>query len=170
MKSVIWFDRSFSFDMSNDMFPMVVERLRGTPARVEERTGKLPQDLLTRRIDDCWSIQENVGHLWDLEPLWYGRIEDFRAGREKLRPAELTNKKTHQARHNDTTIQYLLREFRVSREKLVRALDGMDKKHLTLTPQHPRLDQPMRLIDCAYFIAEHDDHHMAEITRLLKCM
>lgn len=170
MKSVIWFDRKFTFDMPNEMFPMIVERLRGMPARVEERAARLDREILTRRIDDCWSIQENVGHLWDLEPLWYGRIEDFSAGRERLRPAELTNKKTHEAHHNDTTIEYLLKGFRTTRLKLVQALDKMDDKLLSVTAQHPRLDQPMRVIDCAFFIAEHDDHHLAEITRLLKAM
>ncbi|MEZ5359961.1 MAG: DinB family protein [Candidatus Zixiibacteriota bacterium] len=170
MKSVIWFDRAFTFDMPNEMFPMVVERLRGMPARIEERTASLDREILIRHIDDCWSIQENVGHLWDLEPLWFGRIEDFRAGRERLRPAELTNKKTHEAHHNDTTIEYLLKGFRTSRKKLISALDNMDDKLLTITARHPRLDQPMRVIDCAFFIAEHDDHHLAEITRLLKSM
>jgi hypothetical protein len=32
---------------------------------------------------------------------------------------------------------------------------------------HPRLQQPMRLIDHALFVAEHDDHHLARITELL---
>ncbi len=170
MKSVIWFDRKFTFDIANEMFPMVVERLRGTPTRIKDRVSVLPQEILIKRISDDWSIQENVGHLWDLEPLWYGRIEDFRAGRERLRPAELTNKKTHEAQHNETSIEYILSEFTSARTRLVTALDGMDNKHLALTAQHPRLDQPMRLIDCAFFIAEHDDHHMAEISRLLKSM
>ena len=31
---------------------------------------------------------------------------------------------------------------------------------------HPRLGTPMRLIDLAFFVAEHDDHHLAQITHL----
>jgi hypothetical protein len=31
---------------------------------------------------------------------------------------------------------------------------------------HPRLGTPMRLVDLAYFIAEHDDHHLARLREL----
>ena len=30
----------------------------------------------------------------------------------------------------------------------------------------PRLGTPMRLVDLAFFVAEHDDHHLAQITFL----
>jgi len=33
---------------------------------------------------------------------------------------------------------------------------------------HPRLQQPMRLVDSLYFVAEHDDHHIAKISGLLR--
>lgn len=32
---------------------------------------------------------------------------------------------------------------------------------------HPRLKQPMRLVDHLYFVAEHDDHHLACIWELI---
>ncbi|MFN8372037.1 MAG: hypothetical protein U0694_04075 [Anaerolineae bacterium] len=32
--------------------------------------------------------------------------------------------------------------------------------------KHPRLLQPMTLVDHIYFVAEHDDHHLAQVTRL----
>jgi hypothetical protein len=31
---------------------------------------------------------------------------------------------------------------------------------------HERLQVPMRLVDCAQFYAEHDDHHLIRIRRL----
>lgn len=31
-----WFDRKFTFDLPASMYPNVVERLRGTPARLED--------------------------------------------------------------------------------------------------------------------------------------
>ena len=36
----------------------------------------------------------------------------------------------------------------------------------TRTATHPRLGTPMRLIDLALFVAEHDEHHLATITAL----
>ena len=35
------------------------------------------------------------------------------------------------------------------------------------TSLHPRLKQPMRLADHLYFVAEHDDHHVAKIWELI---
>jgi hypothetical protein len=32
--------------------------------------------------------------------------------------------------------------------------------------RHPRLGQPMRLLDAAFFTAEHDDEHLARISEL----
>ena len=37
---------------------MIVERLRGTPARVLDRMRYQPASLLTRREGDAWSAQE----------------------------------------------------------------------------------------------------------------
>jgi hypothetical protein len=31
---------------------------------------------------------------------------------------------------------------------------------------HPRLNKPMRLTDHLFFVAEHDDHHLAHISQL----
>jgi hypothetical protein len=33
---------------------------------------------------------------------------------------------------------------------------------------HPRLKQPMRLVDHLYFVAEHDDHHLATIREMME--
>ena len=58
-----WFSRKFSFDFPVWMFPNIIERLRGTPARVIERLDAIPQDVLVKRAGEAWSTQENVGHL-----------------------------------------------------------------------------------------------------------
>jgi hypothetical protein len=41
--------------------------------------------------------------------------------------------------------------------------EDLDKSSL-----HPRLMKPMKIIDLAFFVAEHDDHHLAQITFLTK--
>ncbi len=35
---------------------------------------------------------------------------------------------------------------------------------------HPRLNRPMRILDLMVFAAEHDDHHLARISELLRAM
>lgn len=40
-------------------------------------------------------------------------------------------------------------------------------EQLTYSALHPRLKTPMRVIDLAYFVAEHDDHHLSRVRELL---
>jgi hypothetical protein len=43
-----------------------------------------------------------------------------------------------------------------------------DIVHSSHTLEHPRLKAPMRAIDHLYFVAEHDDHHLAMIEEFLR--
>jgi uncharacterized damage-inducible protein DinB len=167
IERMLWFERKFDTDLPAHLFPGAVERLRGTPARLEERVRDLTQEQLTRQPGGSWSIQENAGHLADLEPLWLGRLDDFDAGADTLRPADLENTKTHAAGHNAAAIGDLLAAFRRERAGIVRRLDAMDAAAVGRTAKHPRLGTPMTVLELAFFMAEHDDHHMARITELL---
>ena len=161
-----WFARRFTFDLPVSAAPGLVERLRGTPVRLRERVvGTSPSRLIARRGKQ-WSIQENVGHLWDLEPLWMTRVEEIAAGKEMLQAADLDNRGTHEAGHNQRSIGELLSGFEVARGALVNRLEAADEKAWLRSAKHPRLDMQMRLLDLAFFVAEHDDHHLATITEL----
>ena len=161
-----WFERSFDFTLPPSRFPSLLERLRGTPARLAERTRSLPSEIATRRYKNRWSVQENVGHLLDLEPLWLRRAEQFFGGETDLVTADLTNRQTHEANHNARQLSELLLAFRAARSDFVELLTKADASILVRTAVHPRLRAPMRLIDHALFVADHDDHHLAAITEL----
>ena len=161
-----WVDRTFNFTLPDALFPVIVERLRGTPARIEDKVRGLPREVLTRRDGEAWSIQEHIGHLLDLEELGEGRLDDFLAGVAVLRAADMENRKTWEAYHNDREIGELLAAFRRERERFVARLDGWDPDLISLTAMHPRLKQPMRVLDMALFTAEHDDHHLTRMTEL----
>jgi uncharacterized damage-inducible protein DinB len=163
-----WFDRKFDFSSSQNIFPSIVERLAGTPARLEEKIKSISPDILGVRFEGGWSIKENIGHLTDLEPLWQGRLEDFLNGKATLRPADLQNTKTHEANHNATPIDVLLKDFRQIRKQTLDLLEGITEEQIFRTALHPRLKTPMRLMDSFLFVAEHDDHHLARITELSK--
>lgn len=167
MHPIPWFERRFELGLPAVMFPYVVERVRGTPARLEDRVSGLSPDSLRLRIEGMWSIQENVGHLGDLESLWSGRLDELLAGETELRPADLENRKTHGARHNERPIEELLGAFRRDRLAIVERLDSLTSSQLDLTALHPRLGQPMSAVDLFFFVAEHDDHHLAQITGLI---
>ena len=64
-----WFEREFKAQLTPGTFPAVVERLRGTPARLEEQVAGLDHETLVGRIGEAWSIKTHIGHLSDLEPL-----------------------------------------------------------------------------------------------------
>jgi hypothetical protein len=61
----------------------------------------------------------------------------------------------------------ILAGFRHARHALVEALERQDAAGFARTLLHPRLKQPMRLVDHVYFVAEHDDHHLAMMYELL---
>ena len=163
-----WFSRKFVFDIEPWAYPNLVERVRGTPARLEERLHGIESATLTARVDGRWSIQENAGHLLDLEPLWAARLDDFERRAETLEVADLDNRRTHDANHNAARVSDILAAFRRAREALVGRLDGYDDAMVTRMALHPRLRQPMRVLDHALFVAEHDDHHLAAITALMR--
>jgi hypothetical protein len=161
-----WIERRFEFDTAVELYPQLIERLRETPARLEEVVASVAGGLLVRRHEDSWSIQENVGHLGDLEDLMAGRLDDFQAGAEELRPADMSNQATRLAGHNEKKIEDLLRRFRDRREAYVARLESLSPDDFARSAHHRRLGVQMRLIDQLFFQAEHDDHHLARIRQL----
>jgi uncharacterized damage-inducible protein DinB len=163
-----WFERKFSFDLPVSRLPVVLERLRGTPARLEERLRSLSPAALTSRVRDTWSIQENAGHLGDLELLWIKRAEQVLQGQSELAAADLSNRGTYEAHHNAARLHDLLTRFRVLRLRFVSILEEAPESAWGHAARHPRLGTPMRLVDIAFFTAEHDDHHLARITEMMR--
>jgi hypothetical protein len=163
-----WTDRLFDSNFPVELYPEMIERLRGTPARLVDRIGSLRADVLTRRDGDRWSIQETAGHLLDLEPLVMQRLEEYIAHARDLHAADMTNRKTYEANHNDVSVGSILNGFRGARMRLVEHLDGLEPEVFARVAIHPRLKAPMRLVDMIFFQAEHDDYHLARITELLK--
>jgi hypothetical protein len=167
MKKTEWFNRKFPPIEDNGILPSIIERLIGTPIRLEEITRNLDEYILISKDGDKWSIKEEAGHLSDLEPLWLGRLEELIKGSAELKVADLTNQRTHTANHNATAIEILIQKFRQQRKLFVKKLLHLSDEQLTHAALHPRLRTPMRIIDLAYFVAEHDDHHLARIREIL---
>ncbi len=167
MQRLEWFKRKFTFDgLPLWMYPNVVERLRSVPARLEDLTRSLPPEILTRRDGDKWSMQEHAGHLLDLEILGMSRLDDYEVGGETLHAADLQNRKTHEADHNTSSIENILTRFHAERMEFVHRLDAYDEAFIQRTALHPRLQMKLRVLDLCFFIAEHDDHHLARISEL----
>ena len=163
MRRTEWFQRKFPAITDNGLLPAILERLAGTPARlrtmVEHARAKPPVS--------GWSAAKELGHLSDIEPLWLARVHDILQGRPDLTPADLTNRATFEADHDGHPLPALVDRLEPGRIALVQALRGAADADLERSAKHPRLGTPMRLVDLAYFVAEHDDHHMARLRELL---
>lgn len=168
MEQVKWFDRAFDFSYTQNIFPSIIERLAGTPVRLEEKLKTTAAEVLSIKVDASWSIKENVGHLIDLEPLWQQRLEDIITGKQDLTPTDLTNRNTHEANHNAAPIEHLLQQFRKVRLDTVNRISKLNEEQIFKSALHPRLRTPMRTTDLFLFVADHDDHHLARISELTR--
>jgi uncharacterized damage-inducible protein DinB len=168
VKITNWFDRIFPAIDDNGLLPGIIERLEGTPARLTEKVKKIPESFNPVLPGDRWSVKKEIGHLADLEPLWYERLLQILENNPDMKVADLANRKTHEAPHDEKTFETLIAEFRKERKKLVDLLSSLHENDLDKTSRHPRLGTPMKMIDLAFFVAEHDDHHMARMTQVMR--
>jgi len=163
-----WVERTFNFDFPAGLYPCILERLIGTPARVREMVTGLSEEMLSRKPNNKWSIKEHIGHLIDLEELHEMRLQEFIEGRATLSPADMTNQKTEEAHHNEKSIEQLLTEFRITRQHFVQQLEQASDELVKRKSLHRILKVPMRLVDMIYFVSEHDDHHLARVRQLVR--
>jgi len=163
-----WFDKRWAFSGTpTGAWPEILERIRGTPPRLEELVRLTAPDRLTAAPPSGqWTIQEHIGHLLDLEDLPDGRLDDFLAGSAVLRAADLTNRKTFEAGHDAVPVADLVASFRERRAELVRRFEALDPEAWGITALHPRLETPMRVLDMLIFQADHDTWHLARIREL----
>lgn len=162
-----WTDRKFSFDFPVSNYSDIVERLRGTPFRIENLIDGIPEEVLKFKRGNSWSIQEHIGHLVSIERLMTGRLDDYESGKKELRAADMTNKETEESKYNEVSIESILEDLRRVRKETVKRIESLSPESFSKTALHPRLRVPMRLVDMIYFFAEHDDHHLARISELI---
>lgn len=163
-----WTSRRFAFDHPVERLPVFLDRIRGAPDRIEAKLRGVPHSTLAARRAGTWSILENIGHLADLESLHLRRLEELAAGATALSAADLDNRATWDANHNEQTLAAVLARLRSGRQHLLSRLETWDPTQLGFAAFHPRLKMPMRVVDVAFFAAEHDDYHIARIAELLK--
>ena len=55
-----WIERTFEFSYPAEKVTDLLERPRGTPARLEDLVREVPSAWLTRKVDDGWTIQQTI--------------------------------------------------------------------------------------------------------------
>jgi uncharacterized damage-inducible protein DinB len=165
-----WAQRKFSFVHPPWMLADFVERLRGAVPRLEALLVGLDDSSARLQLEGKWSIAQNIGHLSDVEELWQERLEDLRQGRKTYVPAVPSRFQELAKRHQERPVAETVREFESRRTRLVDALAHASPELQLASAFHERLQVPMRLVDCAQFYAEHDDHHLMRIRALRRML
>ena len=70
-----WFERKFNFDFPPGLFPVIFSRLEGSIFRLQRILSNAEDDEASHNPKG-WSVKEQVGHLYDLEELWWKRLQD----------------------------------------------------------------------------------------------
>ena len=161
-----WVQRKFAFGHPEWMLADLVERLRGLVPRVKLLTADLADGVTYQQHDGKWSIAQNIGHLSDVEVLWQERLEDLRQGRAVYTPANPARFQAAALQHQERSLAAIVTELDERRGRLCDALLSAPPALMSAIAFHERLQIPMRLVDCAQFYAEHDDHHLLRVRTL----
>lgn len=170
MNRPAWVDKVFEFTLSPDQLPEVVAKLNATTGRLRKILGTTSAADMEIRLDNKWSIKENVGHLTDLEELHVGRLEDLENGLKTLRPADMSNATTEASDHNSFKLRELLIDLEEARTGFIEKLNSLSAETHATSGHHERLDVKMRPIDVAAFVAAHDEHHIQTIKDILESL
>ena len=161
-----WSERKFSFIHPPWMLADFTERLRGTVPRIEALVSDVNDDDARRQVDGKWSIAQNIGHLSDVEELWQERLDDLKKGKKTYTAAVGARFQELAKRHQTLSVNAIIAELKDRRTLLVDQLASASPELQQASAFHERLQVSMRLVDCAQFYAEHDDHHLLRIRTL----
>ena len=107
------------------------------------------------------SAKQHIAHLDDLHEFDQRRLKEFLVRVPTLSGADRANRQTHAANDNEVRPDVIVARLRTRRLELVKRMADLTEAEIGAVATHPRLGQPLRLIDWAVFVADHDDHHLA---------
>jgi hypothetical protein len=162
MKKLQWFERSFNFGSPKAMLPFYLERLQGTVVRIEKKVKGIPEEILSNRLDNKWSVKENIGHLGEVDEIANKRISEIISGVSPMSPAVFEPQPYH-----EWPIRQVIEYFQKNRINNIERYRQLTADELDKSSVHPRLKVSMTPVDLALFDAEHDDHHLVRINEIL---
>src|SRR5215470_14674782 len=134
---IAWKERKFEFNLPVGVFPVIVERLRGAPIRLQAMLRNATNENLHQKSGDKWSVVEQLNHLYNCEEIWLGRVEDI------LTRKEIFERRTLKTELQSEDLTVLLSNFSKARNKLIDLVQNMDEPTASLTINHPRLQRPI---------------------------
>ncbi|MDN3725138.1 GNAT family N-acetyltransferase [Aequorivita sp. SDUM287046] len=166
-KSPKWFNRKFNFNISMEKFPELLGSMELIVLKFQKVIQGRFEEQLNFKPNGKWSIKEHIGHLCILEPLWQKRFLEIKENKVKMSATDLNNQATNQSFFNQFSMEKLLSDFQEARANTIRIIESMSEEDFQKSLYHPRLNQPMRIIDLMYFITEHDTHHLNTLLEIL---
>ncbi len=161
-----WTSHFFNHGIDPGWAANIMTRIQDTGIRLSYYCINLSNEQLSYKNGTDWSIKEHIGHLIDLEVLHHFRLRQFAFMEPELSAADMSNTRTEKAKHNQKNISILLNEFTEVRNSFIKDFRALTSENLNHKAMHPRLKVPMRPVDLLFFVAEHDDHHLATVTQL----
>ena len=161
-----WLEREFKFGLKPGMLPFFIERLSFTVLRIEQKIRGVEDKVLSEKLDEKWSIKQNIGHLAEVDEIAMKRIHEMLSGIPTLSPAVFEPKKNYNVQPIAEVIAY----FDSNRKKNIALYESLSDVDLAKSSQHPRLKAMMNPVDMAMFDAEHDDHHLVRINEILNTL
>jgi hypothetical protein len=165
MKQLPWFERNLKFGLPAVMLPYYLERLDGTFVRIQKKVAGIPDAILSNRLDNKWSVKQNIGHLAEVDQIANRRIDEMSAGKEVMSPAVFEPQD-----YNPWPVEKVLEFFQKNRNENIRKYKSLSENDLKKSSLHPRLKLQMTPVDLAWFDAEHDDHHLVRMQEILETL
>jgi hypothetical protein len=162
MRSLNWFDRTFTFGLPVEMLPFYLERLEGSIYRIEAKVKGVSDSVLSEKYNGKWSIKQNIGHLAEVDLVSNKRIDEMKSGAATLSPAVFEPKD-----YNPWPVEKVVAFFREARLSNLAKYNNSAEADLLKSSTHPRLKVKMSPVDLAFFDAEHDDHHILKISEII---
>lgn len=163
MTELPWFERELIFGKPKALLPYYLERLAGTPVRLEEKVRGVSEDFLSTQFNNKWSIKQNIGHLAEVDEIALKRMDEISKSISPLSPAVFEPTRAYNAQPVVEILDY----FRTTRRKNLEHYASLKDEDLSKASLHPRLKVLMTPVDLAWFDAEHDDHHLVKISEII---
>jgi len=165
VQGVKWFERKFTFGLPTGMLPFYLERLQGTITRIESKVKGVSDEVLSHKLDDKWSVKQNIGHLAEVDEVANKRLEEMIMGITPMSPAVFEPRD-----YNQKPVEDVISYLRRTRIANVRRYSVLSADELLRSSLHPRLKVLMTPVDLAWFDAEHDDHHLVRISEIISVL
>jgi len=162
MNNLPWFERNLKFGYPKEMLPFFLERLEGSIVRIQTKVKGIEDSILSARLNDKWSVKQNIGHLAEVDEIANKRLDEMVAGISPMSPAVFEPQD-----YNPWPIEKITELFKTNRLKNLKKYQSLAERDLLKSSLHPRLKVMMTPVDLAWFDAEHDDHHLVRINEII---